>query len=58
MEEVAAHDDSCVVGVLLLQVIIYTNLLVHDIAFAVVWNVLATDENGTVSVPLLTPGMP
>jgi hypothetical protein len=41
--EIAAHGDSCVVGVLLLQAIIYTDLRVRDIAFVVVWNVLAVD---------------
>ncbi len=45
LEEIAAHSDSCVVEVLLLQAIIYTDLRICDVAFAVVWNVLAADEN-------------
>ncbi len=55
--EIAAHGDLCAVGVLLLRAIVYTDLHVHDVAFAVMWNVLVADEI-IVSVPLLTPGMP
>ncbi len=47
-EEIAAHDDSCVVGVLLLRAIIYTDSCVCDVAFAVMWNVLVVDENSSV----------
>ncbi len=57
VEEIAAHSDLCVVGVLLLRAIIYTALHVRDVAFAVVWNVLAMYEDDNV-IPLLTPGMP
>jgi hypothetical protein len=49
VEEITAHSDSCVVGVLLLQVIIYTDSRMRDVTFAVVWNVLALDENDSVS---------
>ncbi len=49
MEEIATHSDLCVVGVLLLRAITYTDLCVHYIAFAVVWDVLALDENNSVS---------
>jgi hypothetical protein len=49
VEEIAAHSDSCTVGVLLLlKAIVYTDLRVHDVVFAVVWNVLAADENDSV----------
>ncbi len=49
VEEIATHSDSYVVGVLLLRVIIYTDSGVRDVAFAVIWNVLAADENDSVS---------
>jgi hypothetical protein len=48
VEEIAANSDLCAVGVLLLQAIIYTDLRVHDVMFAVVWNVLAADESDCV----------
>jgi hypothetical protein len=48
VEEIAANGDSCAVGVLLLQVMIYTDSRIRDVAFAVVWNVFATDENDGV----------
>ncbi len=48
MEKIAAHSDLCVVGVLLLRVIIYTDLRMHVVAFAVMWNVLAAVENHSV----------
>jgi hypothetical protein len=48
VKEIATHSDSCAVGVLLLWAIFYTNLLVRDVVFAVVWNVLAADENDSV----------
>ncbi len=48
VEEIAAHGDSCAVGVLLLRAMIYTDLGVRDVAFAVMWNVLAVDENNSV----------
>jgi hypothetical protein len=48
VEEIAAHGDLCTVGVLLLWAIIYTDLRVHDVMFAVVWNVLTVDENDSV----------
>ncbi len=41
LEEITAHSDLCVVGVLLLRAIIYTDSRIHDFAFAVVWDVLA-----------------
>jgi hypothetical protein len=48
VEEIAAHSDSSAVGVLLHQAIIYTDLQVGDVTFAVVWNVLTADENDSV----------
>jgi hypothetical protein len=48
VEEITTHGDLCAVGVLLLRAMIYTDLHIHDIAFAVVWNVLAGDENNSV----------
>jgi hypothetical protein len=35
VEEITAHGDSCAVGVLLLLAIIYTDLHIRDVAFAV-----------------------
>ncbi len=48
VEEIAAHGDLCAVGVLLLRVIVDTDTRVRDIAFAIVWNVFAADENDGV----------
>ncbi len=48
VEEIATHSDSCVVRVLLLQAIIYTDSRVCDAAFVIVWNVLAVDKNHSV----------
>ncbi len=48
VEEIAAHGDSCAVGVSLLRAIVDTDLLVHDIAFTIVWNVFAADENNSI----------
>ncbi len=48
VEEIDAHGDLCAVGVLYLRAIINTGLHVRDVAFAVVWNVLAVDENNSV----------
>ncbi len=48
VDDITAHSDLCVVGVLLLWVIIYTELCVPDAAFAVVWDVLALDKNNSV----------
>ena len=48
VEEIAAHHGSCAVGVLLLRAIIYTDLGIRDIAFAVIWDVLALDEYNSV----------
>jgi hypothetical protein len=48
VEEIATHSDLCVVGVLLLQAIIYTDLRVCEVVSAVVWNVLTVDENDSV----------
>jgi hypothetical protein len=48
VEEIAAHGDLCVVGVLLLWAIVDTDLRVCDIVFAIVWNVFAADENNSV----------
>jgi hypothetical protein len=47
-EEIAAHSDSCAIGALLLWAIIYTDSRLCDVAFVVVWNVLAADENNSV----------
>jgi hypothetical protein len=49
VEEIAAQRDLCAVGVLLLRAIIYTDLQICDVAFVVMWNVLAADENNSVS---------
>ena len=38
----------CAVGVLLLWTIIHTDLHVHDIALADIWDVLALDKNDSV----------
>ncbi len=48
VEEITTHSDSCAVGVLLLRAIIYTDLGIRDIAFAVIWDVLALDEYNSV----------
>ena len=48
VEEITTHSDSCAVGVLLLWAIIYTDSCVRDVAFAVIWDVLALDENNSV----------
>ncbi len=48
VEEIAAHGDSCAVGILLLRMIVDTDLCVCDVAFAIWWNVLAADENDGV----------
>ncbi len=48
VEDIGSRGDSCTVGVLLLRAIIYIDLRVRDVAFAVVWNVLTVDENDTV----------
>ncbi len=48
MEEIATHSDSCAVGVLLLQAIIHTDSCIRGIGFAVVRDVLASDENNSV----------
>jgi hypothetical protein len=57
VEEIAAHGDLCVVGVLLLQAIVDTDIRVCDVAFTIVWNVFVVMKT-MVLVPLLTPGMP
>ncbi len=49
MAKIIAHSDLCAVGVPLLQAKIYTDSHERDIAFAVVWKVLASDENDSVS---------
>ncbi len=49
VEEITAHSDLCVAGVLLLRAIIYTDSCVCDFAFAVVWNILVMNENDSVS---------
>jgi hypothetical protein len=56
VEEIAAHGDSCVVGVLLLWAIVDTDTCVRDVAFAIVWNVFAADENDGVGA--FPDGMP
>jgi hypothetical protein len=48
VDKIATHGDSCAVGVLLLQVIVDTDTCIPDIAFAIVWNVFAADENNGV----------
>ena len=47
-EKIMAHSDSCAVWGLLLWSIIYTDLRVREFAFAVIWDVLALDENNSV----------
>jgi hypothetical protein len=44
VDEIAAHSDLCAVGVLLLRAIIHADLCIPDVMFAVVWDVLASDE--------------
>jgi hypothetical protein len=48
VEEISTNGDSCVVGVLLLRAIVYTHSCVCNAAFAIMWNVLAADENNSV----------
>jgi hypothetical protein len=48
VKEITTHSDSCAIGVLLLWVIIYTDSSVRDIMFAVVCDVLVSDENDSV----------
>ncbi len=48
VEEIAAHGDSCAVGVLLLRAIVDTDSHVRDVVFAIMWNVFAADENDSV----------
>jgi hypothetical protein len=48
VEEIATHGYLCVDGVLLLRAIIYTDSRICDIAFGVMLNVLAADENDSV----------
>jgi hypothetical protein len=48
VEEIAAHSDSCAVGVLLLWAIVDTDSRVCDVAFVIVRNVFAADENNSV----------
>jgi hypothetical protein len=48
VEEIAAHGDLCAVGVILLRAIFATDTCVCDIAFAIVWNVFAANENDGV----------
>jgi hypothetical protein len=43
-----AYSDSCALGVLLLQEIFHADSRVRDVAFAVVRDVLASDENNSV----------
>jgi hypothetical protein len=45
VEEIATHGDLCAVGFLLLRAIVDTDLHVHDVTFAIVWNVFAVDKN-------------
>jgi hypothetical protein len=47
VEEIAPHSDSCAVGVLLHRTIFDTDLHIHDVAFAIMWNVFAADENNS-----------
>jgi hypothetical protein len=49
VEEIATHGDLCAAGVLLLRAIVNTDLRLCDVAFAIVWNVFAADENDSVS---------
>jgi hypothetical protein len=49
VEEIAAHSDSCAVGVLLLWAIVYTDSHVCDVMFTIVLNVFPADENDSVS---------
>ena len=48
VEEIAAHGNLCAVGVLLLWAIVDTDSRIRDIAFAIMWNVFAADENNSV----------
>jgi hypothetical protein len=48
VEEIAAHGDSCAVGVLLLRAIVDTDSCIRDVAFAIMWNVFTKDENDSV----------
>jgi hypothetical protein len=47
VEEIAAHRDLCAVGSLLLWTIIYTDLCIRGVMFAVVWDILPADENNS-----------
>ncbi len=48
VKEIAAHGDSCAVGVLLLRAIVDADLCIRDVMFAIVWNVVMADENNSV----------
>jgi hypothetical protein len=48
VEEIASQGDSCVVGVLLLWAIVDTDSRIHDVVFAIMWNVFVADENNSV----------
>jgi hypothetical protein len=50
VEEIVAIGDSCAFGVLLLWGIVDTDLGVRDVAFTIVWNVFAADENDSVGI--------
>jgi hypothetical protein len=48
VDKIAAHIDSCAVGVLLLWVIILIDMHVHDVTFVVVCDVIALNENNSI----------
>jgi hypothetical protein len=48
VEEIATHDDLCAVGVLLLRAIVYADLRIREVTFAIVWNVFAVDKKDSV----------
>ncbi len=56
VKEITTHSDLCAFRVLLLWAIIYTDLRISDVAFAVVWDVLALDENDSVGTFLADSG--
>ncbi len=56
VKEITTHSDLCAFRVLLIRAIIYTDLRISDVAFVVVWDVLALDENDSIGTFLADSG--
>ncbi len=48
MDKIAAHSGLCAVGVLLLHAIVHADPRIRNVAFAIVLDVLALDENDSI----------